>query len=200
MQIAIIKYNAGNVQSVQYALRRLNTEAIITDDPATLLAADRVIFPGVGHAHAAMQSLRENGLDQLIPQLRQPVLGICVGMQLLCRHSEEGDTPGLGIFDAEVRRFQREDNLASLKVPQIGWNNIYDCTSPLFKGVNEQAFVYYVHSYYATTGAHTVAKSSYGLTYSAALRKDNFYAVQFHAEKSAATGATILHNFLTLGQ
>ncbi len=196
--IAIIKYNAGNVQSVQHALHRLNTEAVITDDTAVLLKADKVIFPGVGHAGAAMASLRSKGLDEVIMRLRQPVLGICVGMQLLCSHSAEGDTKGLGIFDAEVCRFDHAVIPGTLKIPQTGWNTIYDYRSPLFAGLADDAFVYYVHSYYATPGADTIAKSDYGLTYSAALQKDNFYAVQFHAEKSATIGETILNNFLSM--
>lgn len=195
MKIAIIKYNAGNVQSVLYALQRLGHSAIVTDDASKLRAADKIIFPGVGHATAAMQSLRQNGLDELIPTLTQPLLGICVGMQLLSRHSEEGDTKCLGIIDTDVRKF---DAVPALKVPQVGWNEIYDCCSDLFKGVNERAFIYNVHSYYAAITEACIAKCNYGLAYAAAIQKDNFYGVQFHTEKSAATGDLILSNFLSL--
>ncbi|MGC4099825.1 imidazole glycerol phosphate synthase subunit HisH [Ferruginibacter sp.] len=192
--IAIIKYNAGNVQSVQYALERIGVASVVTDDAATIRNAAKVIFPGVGHAGAAMQYLRERGLDKLIVSLQQPVLGICLGQQLLCKHSEEGDTQCLGIFDTAVKLFQS----ASLKIPQIGWNNIYDYRSVLFNGLKENEFVYTVHSYYAATGNETVAKTDYILPYSAALQKDNFYAVQFHPEKSGTAGETILKNFIQL--
>ncbi|MES2893051.1 MAG: imidazole glycerol phosphate synthase subunit HisH [Bacteroidota bacterium] len=192
--VAIIQYNAGNVQSVQYALQRLGVESIVTDDEALIRSAEKVIFPGVGHAAPAMKYLRERELDQLINSLKQPVLGICLGLQLMCNHSEEGDTVCLGIFNEQVRLFQSTD----LKVPQIGWNNIYDFRSPLFHSLTENDFVYSVHSYYASLGKETIAKTDYILTYSAALQKDNFYAVQFHPEKSGPVGETILKNFIKL--
>ncbi len=192
--IVIIKYNAGNVQSVQYALQRIGAESVVTDDAATIRNASKVIFPGVGHANAAMAYLRERELDKLIVSLQQPVLGICLGLQLLCRHSQEGDTECMGIFDTEVKLFES----SSLKVPQIGWNNIYDYRSVLFNGLEENAFVYTVHSYYAALCNATTAKTDYGLPYSAALQKNNFYAVQFHPEKSGKIGETILKNFIDI--
>lgn len=194
MQVAIIKYNAGNVQSVQYALDRLGVKSIVTNDETLLQSADKVIFPGVGHAEAAMQSLQDNGLDTIIKKLTQPVLGICVGFQLMCNHTEEGDTKGLGIFDTEVKLFRSEIE----KVPQIGWNNIYNYKSVLFNGLEENAFVYYVHSYYATLCNATVATTDYIIPYSGALQKDNFYAVQFHPEKSGTVGEKILQNFINI--
>jgi glutamine amidotransferase len=192
--ITIIKYNAGNVQSVQYALQRIGVESVVTDDAAIIRNADKVIFPGVGHANAAMQYLRERELDKVIISLQQPVLGICLGLQLLCNHSEEGDTKCMGVFDTEVKLF--ESNV--LKIPQIGWNNIYGYKSVLFNGLTEENFVYTVHSYYAALCAETVAKTDYTLPYSAALQKNNFYAVQFHPEKSGKVGETILKNFTQL--
>lgn len=192
--IAIIQYNAGNVQSVQYALKRLGFSARVTADENELKTADKIIFPGVGHAAAAMKSLEEKGLDKLIPQLRQPVLGICVGMQLLCNHSEEGDTKCLGIIDTEVRKFKSVE----LKIPQVGWNNLYNYKTVLLDGIPPDAYVYFVHSYYAALCKETVAQADYGLNYSAMLQKDNFYGVQFHTEKSAETGDRILYNFLKL--
>jgi len=192
--IAIIKYNAGNVQSVQYALQRIGAESVVTDDEEIIRNASKVIFPGVGHANAAMEYLRERELDKVIVSLKQPVLGICLGLQLLCNHSGEGDTKCMGIFDTEVKLFES----ATLKIPQIGWNNIYDYRSVLFNGLNEDAFVYTVHSYYAAISNETVAKTDYVLPYSAALQKDNFYAVQFHPEKSGKFGETILKNFIQL--
>ncbi len=197
MGIVIIKYNAGNVQSVQFALRRLSTEALVTDDAALIMQADKVIFPGVGHARAAMESLQEKGLDALIKSLQQPVLGICVGMQLLCTRSEEDDTTGLGIIDTEVKKFVNAGG-ERLKIPQMGWNSIYNLKGPLFKDVKEVDYVYYVHSYYAMQCAYTTATTDYTVPYSAALQKDNFYGVQFHTEKSAAAGQQILQNFLNL--
>lgn len=196
MEIAIIKYNAGNVQSVQYALKRLGYNAIVTGDHTIIKSADKVIFPGVGNAYSAMQSLEVNGLDKIIKQLKQPVLGICVGMQLLCNHSEENNTTGLGIIDLNVKKFISEDT--NCKVPQIGWNNIYNLSSPLFEGVTENSYVYYVHSYYAELGKETIASTDYIFPYSAVIRKDNFYGVQFHTEKSAEVGDRILLNFLNL--
>ena len=195
--IAIIKYNAGNVQSVQYALQRIGIESVVTDDAAIIRAADKVIFPGVGHANAAMQYLREKEIDQVITSLRQPVLGICLGLQLMCMHSEEGDTPCLGIFNEEVKLFPTSKN-EPLKIPQIGWNNIYDYKSVLFNGLNDNAFVYTVHSYFAAAGNDTTATTDYILPYSAALEKDNFYAVQFHPKKSGSVGESILKNFINL--
>jgi len=192
--IAIIKYNAGNVQSVQYALQRLGNDAVVTDVHSEIRSADKVIFPGVGNANSAMQSLKENDLDKVIIQLTQPVLGICVGMQLLCTHSEENDTNCLGIIDLKVKKFTTDEH--SFKIPQMGWNNIYNLKSVLLEGVKENAFVYYVHSYYAEYGKETVATSDYIIPYSAVIQKNNFYGVQFHAEKSAEVGDRILMNFL----
>lgn len=201
--IAIIKYNAGNVQSVQYALQRLNAESIVTDDATIIRNADKVIFPGVGHAAPAMQYLRERGLDKLITSLEQPVLGICLGQQLMCRHSEEGDTKCLGIFDEDVKLFVPAPPLMGevgrgLKVPQIGWNSIYNYKSVLFDGLTDESYVYAVHSYYTALGNETIATTNYVHPYSAALQKNNFYAVQFHPEKSSTVGATILKNFINL--
>jgi glutamine amidotransferase len=195
--IAIIKYNAGNVQSVQYALQRIGVTAVVTDDAEQIRTADKVIFPGVGHANAAMQYLKERELDKLIISLKQPVLGICLGLQLMCRHSEEGDTECLGIFDGDVKLFPASPE-GNHKIPQIGWNNIYYYKSVLFKDINENAFVYAVHSYFAATSEETVATTEYILPYSAALEKDNFYAVQFHPEKSGAVGQIILKNFIDI--
>ncbi|MBC7937597.1 MAG: imidazole glycerol phosphate synthase subunit HisH [Rhizobacter sp.] len=195
--IAIIKYNAGNVQSVQYALERIGVASVVTDDAMLIQRADKVIFPGVGHAHAAMRYLRERGLDKLIISLQQPVLGICLGLQLMCRHSEEGDTSCLGIFDENVILFPTSGKM-KLKIPQIGWNNIYDYKSVLFNGLSENAFVYTVHSYFAAEGKETIATTDYILPYSAALEKDNFYAVQFHPEKSGRVGESILKNFINI--
>ncbi|MCW3091335.1 MAG: hisH [Ferruginibacter sp.] len=195
--IVIIKYNAGNVQSVQYALQRLGVDSIVTDDIAEIQKADKVIFPGVGHAAPAMQYLREKELDKLIISLQQPVLGICLGLQLMCMHSEEGDTSCLGIFNEAVKLFP---TLAgeNLKIPQIGWNNIYDYKSVLFDGLGDNAFVYTVHSYFAAQGNETTATTDYIIPYSAALEKGNFYAVQFHPEKSGTIGEIILQNFINL--
>jgi len=194
MRIAIVKYNAGNVESIKNALARLNVETILTDDAEILKSADKVIFPGVGEASTAMRFLREKGLDEVIKKLTQPVLGICLGMQLLCEFSEENSTECLGIFPYQVRRFVSDD----LKVPQMGWNTIYNLKSPLFKDIPEHSFVYFVHSFYVETGAATVAACDYELDFSAAIHRQNFYAVQFHAEKSGAVGEKILENFLKI--
>ena len=197
MKITIVKYNAGNIQSVLYALERIGMEAVVTDDPEQLHAADKVIFPGVGEASTAMNYLKERKLDQVITQLRQPVLGICLGMQLMCRYSEENDTPCLGIFDEPVKHFKPTAELP-VKVPQIGWNNIYGLKTGLFKGLPDNSFCYFVHGYYAALGEHTIATADYIQPYSAGLHRDNFYGVQFHPEKSAAAGEQILRNFLSM--
>lgn len=196
MEVAIIKYNAGNIYSVDYALKRLGVTPIITADPEILNKADKVIFPGVGEAFTTMEYLRAHKLDELIRGLKQPVLGICLGMQLLCRHSEEGDADCLGIFDAEVKRFipQRHED----KVPHMGWNTITNVNSQLFSGLLEDKFVYFVHSYYVPVNDHTAATTDYILPFSAALHKDNFYATQFHPEKSGSVGEIILSNFLNI--
>jgi imidazole glycerol-phosphate synthase subunit HisH len=195
--LVIIKYNAGNIQSVLFALERIGLKAEVTDDIQKIQSADKVIFPGVGEASSAMKYLRERGLDEVIKGLRQPVLGICLGMQLMCRHSEENDTDCLGIFDEEVVLFSPPaGGETGIKVPQIGWNNINNFRSGLFAGVQENSFVYLVHSYYAAIGKNTVATTNYIKPYSAALQKDNFYGVQFHPEKSANVGEQILKNFM----
>ena len=194
MNIAIIKYNAGNIQSVLYALERIGVEAVVTDDPVQIQKADKVIFPGVGEASSAMQYLRERKLDEVIKNLKQPVLGICLGMQLMCKHSEENDTDCMNIFDVAVKRFSTNDPF--VKIPQMGWNNIYDLKTGLFSDVPENSFIYLVHSYYAGLCDETIATCNYVQPYSAALQKDNFYGVQFHPEKSADAGERILKNFL----
>ena len=196
MKTVIIQYNAGNIRSVLYALSRIGVEATVTDDAATIRAADKVIFPGVGEASSAMQYLKERGMDALIRSLQQPVLGICLGMQLMCAHSEENDTACLGIFEETVRKFQPGDT--GLKVPQIGWNGVRALRSPLFNGISEGAYYYFVHGYYAALGEHTIATADYVQPYSAALHKDNFYGVQFHPEKSAEVGERLLKNFIEL--
>lgn len=197
MQLVIIKYNAGNIQSVLYALERIGVTATVTDDLQDILAADKVIFPGVGEASSAMQYLKERKLDELIRGLRQPVLGICLGMQLLCRYSEENDTPCMGVFEESVTKFKPHAD-QNLKVPQIGWNNVYGLRSDLFKGLAENSYCYFVHGYYAALGSHTIATTDYTLPYSSGLHRDNFYGVQFHPEKSAQAGAIVLKNFLSL--
>jgi glutamine amidotransferase len=194
--IVIIKYNAGNIRSVLYAMERIGVNAVVSDDHDTILNAGKVIFPGVGEASTAMNYLKERELDVLIRQLKQPVLGICLGMQLMCSHSEENDTECLGIFPEKVKLFRREQGHE--KVPQIGWNNIFQLKSPLFEQVAEESFIYSVHSYFADQGPDTIATANYIHPYSAALHKNNFYGVQFHPEKSAATGEQILENFLNV--
>lgn len=191
--IAIIKYNAGNISSVQNALRRLGYESVLTDDPEKILAADKVIFPGVGEAGSTMKYLRETGLDDVIRSIKQPMLGICLGLQLMCKHSEEGNTQCLGIFDAEVRKFT-----ATKKVPHMGWNSFIELNGLLFKDIEADQDMYYVHSYYAETCRDTVATCEYIHPFSAAMHKDNFYATQFHPEKSADVGEQLLRNFLEL--
>lgn len=196
MKVAVIKYNAGNIRSVDYALKRLGVEAVITSDETVLRAADKVIFPGVGEAKTTMKFLCDSGLDRLIKELSQPVLGICLGMQLMCRHSEEGDVDCLGIFDTDVKRFvsDRHEN----KVPHMGWNTIQPVKSDLFKDFTKEEFVYFVHSFYVPVNECTAAVTDYILPFSAALQKDNYYATQFHPEKSGSVGERILRNFLDL--
>jgi glutamine amidotransferase len=195
MEVAIIKYNAGNIHSVCHALKRLGIIANVTADAESLTKADRVIFPGVGEAATTMEHLKQNGLDRIIKELKQPVLGICLGMQLLCRYSEEGNADCLNIFDAEVKRFipERHED----KVPHIGWNTLMNVKSPLFDTSHEGQFVYFVHSYYVPINKHTIASSDYIHPFSAALQKNNFYATQFHPEKSGDAGEAILKNFLS---
>jgi imidazole glycerol-phosphate synthase subunit HisH len=199
MKIVIIKYNAGNIESVSNALLRLGVRAEITDDPDKIIKSDKVIFPGVGEASTTMAYLQERKLDQLITSLKMPVLGICLGLQLMCSHSEEGDTPCLGIFGEKVKRFCPESGKEyQTKVPHMGWNQIYNLRSSLFTPGIENHHVYFVHSYYADLGEHTVAVTDYIVPFSAALQKDNFYATQFHPEKSGPVGSEILANFLNL--
>ena len=193
MKIVIINYGAGNIQSIMFAIERLGFKAVLSNNPEEILAADKVIFPGVGEASSAMKKLRESGLDSLIPKLKQPVLGICLGMQLMCNSSEEGNTKGLGIFDVDVVKFT-----SKVKVPQMGWNQIYDLKSDLFKGISENEFMYLVHSFYAPNCDEAIATTDYELEYASALQKNNFYGTQFHPEKSGAVGEKILENFLKL--
>ena len=201
MNVAIVKYNAGNIYSVVNALRRMGIDPLLTDDAEQLQKADRVLFPGQGEARGAMEYLKARRLDEVIRDLKQPVFGICVGQQLLCKHSEEGDVDCIGIFDAEVKRFQPEKH--EDKVPCMGWNALYDLKSPLYKGFDElspigQPYVYFVHSYYVPVCQDTVATTDYILPYSASLHKDNFYTCQFHPEKSGKVGEKILQNFLSI--
>jgi glutamine amidotransferase len=200
MKVAIIKYNAGNVQSVLYALQRLGIHAFVTDVHEEIKSADKVIFPGVGNALSAMEYLKSRKLDELIRSLQQPVLGICLGLQLLCERSEEGDTSCLGIFKTTVKKFDnnvfQNKNLVPVKIPHMGWNTIRNLSSPLMEGLSEESFVYFVHSYYADVCDETIASTEYINPFSAALHKNNFYGVQFHAEKSAVIGERILSNFL----
>ncbi|MCX2682024.1 imidazole glycerol phosphate synthase subunit HisH [Galbibacter sp. EGI 63066] len=191
--VVIINYGAGNIQSIRFAFQRLGVEAVLSDDAEEIRKADKVIFPGVGEASSAMEKLKATGLDTVIPTLKQPVLGICLGMQLMCNSSEEGNTQGLGIFDVEVKKFSDQ-----VKVPQIGWNQISNLNSPLFDGVKENEFMYLVHSFYAPVCKETIATTHYETNYASALQKNNFYGVQFHPEKSSKAGARILSNFLKL--
>ena len=196
MKVAVVKYNAGNIRSVDYALKRLGVEAVITADKEILQSADKVIFPGVGEAGTTMNHLKATGLDELIKNLRQPVFGICLGMQLMCRHSEVGEGDCLNIFDVDVKRFvpQKHED----KVPHMGWNTIGKTNSKLFEGFTEEEFVYFVHSFYVPVCDFTAAETDYIHPFSAALHKDNFYATQFHPEKSGKTGERVLRNFLDL--
>lgn len=194
MKVAIVKYNAGNIESVKNALNRLEIEPIVSDDAETLQTADKVIFPGVGEASTAMEYLRERKLDEVIKSLKQPVFGICLGMQLLCEFSDENETNCLGILPYRVRQFSVEN----LKVPQIGWNNIFNLKGKLFQDVPENSYVYFVHGFYVENGKETIANCDYGIEYSAAVQHENFYAVQFHPEKSGEVGAKILENFLRI--
>ncbi len=199
MNVVIIKYNAGNIRSVEFALQRLGIQPEITANPDIISSADKVIFPGVGEAFNTMKYLREQKLDQVIVSLKQPVLGICLGLQLMCKHSEEGNTLCLGIFDEVVKRFvpkPGEENIS--KVPQMGWNTINSLKTNLFNNSLENQYVYFVHSYYATVGNDTIATTKYTQAFSAALNRNNFYATQFHPEKSGSIGAQILNNFIEL--
>ncbi|WP_323758405.1 imidazole glycerol phosphate synthase subunit HisH [Roseivirga sp.] len=193
MSVVIVDYNAGNVQSVTYALERLGVSPVLSADPEVIRSADRVIFPGVGEASTAMRFLKERKLDEVIKDLKQPVFGVCLGLQLMCAHSEENNTDCLGIFDVQVKKFE-----PTLKVPQMGWNNLEHTTGPLFEGIEADSYVYYVHSYYAETSPYTIATTDYVNTFSAALNKDNFYALQAHPEKSGKIGERILQNFLDI--
>ena len=193
MKLVIIDYGAGNIKSIQFAFKRLGVDAVLSNVPEDISLADKVIFPGVGEASNAMLKLRESRLDELIPTLKQPVLGICLGMQLMCKHTEEGNTKGLGIFDTQVKRFSNK-----VKVPQMGWNVVTNLKSNLFKGINDRSFMYLVHSYYAEQCNQAIATTDYEIEYASALENDNFYGVQFHPEKSADSGEQLLKNFLEL--
>ena len=193
MKLVIINYGAGNIQSIKFAFERLGVHAVLSDDAEEIKAADKVIFPGVGEASSAMAKLKATGLDKVIPTLKQPVLGICLGMQLMCNHSTEGDTTGLGIFDVDVVKFSNK-----VKVPQIGWNEIESLKSALFKDIPEHSFMYLVHSFYAPKCDEMIASTNYEVDYASALQKDNFYGVQFHPEKSGKVGQEILKNFCQL--
>ena len=194
MKVAVVKYNAGNIQSVMNALRRVGVDPVLTDNPVELRKADRVIFPGQGEASHAMEYLQTHGLDQVIKSLTQPVLGICIGQQLMCEHSEEGNVDCLGIFPAQVLRFHPQKH--EQKVPHMGWNQLENVQDPLFEGINEGAFVYFVHSFYVPTTDYTIATTNHILSFSSAMRKGNFMATQFHPEKSGSVGERILTNFL----
>ena len=192
-EIVIINYGAGNIQSIKFAIQRLGYEAVLSNNIEEIKAADKVIFPGVGEASSAMEKLKSTGLDKLIPTLKQPVLGICLGMQLMCKYCEEGNTQGLGIFDVDVVKFSNK-----VKVPQVGWNEIFNLKSPLFEGISENEFMYLVHSFYVPLNDNAIATTEYGIKYASALQKDNFYGVQFHPEKSSKAGEQILRNFLEI--
>jgi glutamine amidotransferase len=193
MKLVIINYGAGNIKSIQFAFKRLGVDAILSNDIDEIRAADKIIFPGVGEASTAMKMLQESGLDKVIPTLKQPVLGICLGMQLMCKSTEEGNTKGLGIFNVEVKKFTK-----AVKVPQMGWNVISDLKSDLFTGIKEKEFMYLVHSFYAENCVEAIATTDYEIEYASALQKDNFYGTQFHPEKSGVAGEQILKNFLEL--
>lgn len=193
MKLLIIDYGAGNIKSIQFAFKRLGVDAVLSNKIDEIKSADKVIFPGVGEASSAMKMLQNSGLDKVIPTLKQPVLGICLGMQLMCNSSEEGNTRGLGIFNVAIKRFSND-----VKVPQMGWNVIYDLQSDLFKGIKENEFMYLVHSFYAEKCDATIATTDYEIEYASALQKDNFYGVQFHPEKSGVEGSKILENFINL--
>lgn len=193
MSVVIIDYGAGNIKSIQFAFKRLGLNAVLSNNPKQILSANHVIFPGVGEASSAMLKLKESGLDKLIPKLKQPVLGICLGMQLMCNSTEEGQTKGLGIFNVDVKRFSN-----AVKVPQMGWNTINSLQSQLFKGIQEDSFLYLVHSFYAEMCSEAISSTFYDLQYSSALQNNNFYGVQFHPEKSSLIGEQILRNFLTI--
>lgn len=193
MKLAIVNYGAGNIKSIQFAFKRLGYDAVLTDNPELIKASDKVIFPGVGEASSAMAKLKQTSLDTLIPQLKQPVLGICLGMQLMCNHTEEGHTEGLGIFNVNVKRFSNQ-----VKVPQMGWNTITNLKSGLFKGIREEEYMYLVHSYYAENCENAIATSNYEIEYASALENNNFFGVQFHPEKSSIAGEQILKNFMAL--
>ncbi|MEH6537802.1 MAG: imidazole glycerol phosphate synthase subunit HisH [Psychroserpens sp.] len=193
MKLVIVDYGAGNIKSIQFAFKRLGVDALLSNNPEEIKAADKIIFPGVGEASSAMHMLKQSGLDELIPKLKQPVLGICLGMQLMCNYTEEGDTNGLGIFDVNVKRFSN-----AVKVPQMGWNTVRNLKSELFKDINEDEFLYLVHSYYAENCSKAIATSNYELEYASALENENFYGVQFHPEKSGEAGQRLLNNFLKI--
>lgn len=193
MKLVIIDYGAGNIKSIQFAFKRLGVDAVLSNNIDEIRAADKIIFPGVGEASSAMKMLQESGLDKVIPTLKQPVLGICLGMQLMCNSSSEGNTKGLGIFDVEVKKFSK-----AVKVPQMGWNVIYELKSDLFTGIKEKEFMYLVHSFYAENCEDAIATTDYEFEYASALKKDNFYGTQFHPEKSGVAGERILKNFLEL--
>lgn len=195
MNVVVIRYRAGNIQSVLFALQRIGVTPVVSSDPAIISKADKVIFPGVGEASGTMAELKSSGLDTIIKNLKQPFLGICLGLQLMCRHSEEGNTDCLGIFDTTVKKFTPID---TMKVPHVGWNTVQQLQGPLFKNISEHSFVYYVHSFYAETNKETRAITNYTNPFSASISKDNFHAVQFHPEKSGVVGEAILKNFLTL--
>lgn len=193
MKVSIVKYNAGNVQSVLFALERIGVSSIVTDNIDELNTSDKVIFPGVGEASSAMKYLEERKLDSVLMNLKQPVLGICLGMQLMCKYSEEGNTNCLGIFNNQIKLFKGD-----IKVPQMGWNNIYELKTNLYNGIKENEYMYFVHSYYAEVSEYTIAKTNYGTEFSSSLQKNNFYAVQFHPEKSSDAGQQLLENFIKL--